>query len=126
MKNARVITLIGSMVLFASGILHWTGYPKVTSALAENPTSPMLASVLKTCWITFSVEMVALALIAFVARSLDRGGSIVLLCAAANAANGFLLFHFLGAFIGVYLVAAITLLFFVGGYLQVKASPRTS
>jgi hypothetical protein len=126
MKTARLITLIGSVVLFASGILHSTGYPKIASALAKNPTSPMLASVLKTCWITFSVEMVVLAVIAFVARSLDRGGSIVLLCAAANAANGFLLFHFLGPFIGVYLVAAVTLLFFVGGYLQIKASPQTS
>ena len=126
MKTARLTTLIGSVILFASGILHSTGYPKVISALAKNPTSPVLASVLKACWITFSVEMVALAVIAFVACSLDHGGSIVLLCAAANAANGFLLFHFLGPFIGVYLVAVVTLLFFVGGYLQVKASPQTS
>ena len=124
MKNARLITLIGSVVLFASGILHGTGYAMITESLAKDPTSAQLASILKACWLAFSIEMVALALIAFVARSLDRGGSIVLLCAAATAANGFLLFHFLGPFIGVYLVAVVAMLFFVGGYLQVKASPR--
>ncbi|HXL20866.1 MAG TPA: hypothetical protein VOA78_00240 [Candidatus Dormibacteraeota bacterium] len=125
MKTARLITLIGSIVLLASGLFHATGYAMITSFLAKDPIRQDLASILKASWLLFSVEMLALAIIAFLARSLDRGGPIVLLCAAANAVNGFLLFHFLGPFIGVYLVAVVTLLFLIGGYLQTNA-PRHS
>lgn len=127
MKTARLLTLLGSLVLFADAIFHGLGYFQVTSALAmETLRRPQLAAIFKACWLAFSILMAALALIALVARSLERGGPIVLLCAAANAINGFLLFHFLGLFIGVYLVSIVTVLFFAGGYLQVRASPPSS
>lgn len=125
MKTARWVTLVGSLVLFASGIFHSTGYPMITNSLAKEPIRPHLASILKACWLAFSVELLALAVIAFVARSLDRGGPIILLCAAANAVNSFLLFHFLGLFIGVYLVSFVTVLFLIGGWLQIKAASRS-
>ena len=127
MKAARLFTLLGSIVLFASAVFHGLGYFQVTSALAmETLRRPQLAGLFKACWLTFSIAMAALALIALVARSIERGGPIVLLCAAANAVNGFLLFHFLGLFIGFYLVTIVTVLFFAGGYLQVRASPPSS
>jgi hypothetical protein len=127
MKTARLLTLLGSLVLLGSAIFHGVGYFQVTGALAmETLRRPQLAGIFKACWLTFSIAMAAFALIALVARSLERGGPIVLLCAAANAVNGFLLFHFLGLFIGVYLVSIVTVLFLVGGYLQVRASPPSS
>jgi hypothetical protein len=124
MKTARLITLIGSLVLFASGIFHSTGYSMITNSLTKEPIRPELANILKACWLAFSVELMGLAVIAFAARSLDRGGPIVLICAAASAANGLLLFHFLALFIGTYLVSIVTVLFFIGGWLQIKAASR--
>jgi hypothetical protein len=121
-KTARLLTLIGSIVLFASGLFHSAGYAMITSSLAKDPIQNELAGILKACWFLFSVEMLALAIIAFLARSVDRGGPIVLLCAAANATNALLLLHFLGFFIGVYLAGVVAVLFFIGGYLQIKAA----
>lgn len=126
MKTARLITLIGSIVLFLTGCLHGVGYIKIARDLPNEHMSAVAASILKTCWLTFSVALIALAIIAFLARTMQGGGSLVLVCALASAANGLLMFHFLGPFIGVYLVVAVTLLLLVGGYLQMKASPGGS
>jgi hypothetical protein len=79
---------------------------------------------MKALWLAFSVEFFILAVIAFLARTMDRGGRIVLLCAASTAASAMLLFHFLGLFPAVYLFTIVTLLFLAGGLLQTK-EPET-
>jgi hypothetical protein len=57
---------------------------------------------------------------AFLARNMERGGRIVLLCGACTGMSAMLLLRFVGAFIGVYLLAAVTLLLVLGGTLQAK------
>jgi hypothetical protein len=64
--------------------------------------------------------MVALAVIAVVASRLERGASIVLICAAAMIANAALLLHFMGPFFGVYVSAVVALFYLAGGGLQSK------
>jgi hypothetical protein len=81
-----------------------------------------LDAILKGCWLVFSGEMVALAVIAVVASRLERGGSIVLICAATMTSNAALLLHFVGLFFGVYVSAVVALFFLVGGGLQMKKS----
>ena len=120
MKAARIVTLIACLISFVTGCLHGRGYFKVVEGLSTEHLAPVTANILKTCWLTFSVEMVVLAMIALLASRHERGASIVLVCAFANATNGFLLFHFLGLFIGVYLVTLVTLLLLAGGLLQLK------
>jgi peptidoglycan/LPS O-acetylase OafA/YrhL len=125
MKTARTVTLIGSIVLLVAGCMHGIGYIKLLEGLKTEQLAPETANILKTCWLSFSVELIALAVIAFIARSLERGGGVVLLCALANAANGWLMLHFLGPFIGVYLVTIVMLLFLAGGLQQVKSTTAT-
>jgi hypothetical protein len=76
--------------------------------------------ILKGCWLAFSGEMVALAVIAMVASGVERGGWIVLLCAATMIFNVGLLLHFVGPFIGVYISAVVGVFFLAGGLLQMK------
>jgi hypothetical protein len=71
--------------------------------------------------VTFSIELLVLALIAFIARSMPRGGAIVLFCGLAVAACGGVMLHFLGPFIGVYLMSVDAVLLLIGGYLQSRA-----
>ena len=122
MKAARIVTLIASVVLFVTGCLHGRGYFKLVEGLSTEHSAPVTANILKTCWLAFSVEMIALAVIALLASRHERGAGIVVVCALANAANGFLLFQFLGLFIGVYLVTLVTVLLLAGGFLQRKAA----
>ena len=79
-----------------------------------------LDAILKGCWLVFSGEMVALAVIAIVASRLERGGSIVLISGATMVANAALLLHFVGLFFGVYVSAVVALFFLAGGGLQIK------
>ena len=87
--------------------------------LSKGLTYP-LDGILKSTWLTFSLQLMVLAVIAFVASRNERGGWIVLLCAASTGLTGLILLRFLGPFIGVYLTVVVVLLFLIGGWLQVK------
>ena len=76
--------------------------------------------ILKASWLTFSVQFLALAVIAFLARDAERGARVVLLCAAFIALDDLICFYFLGPFIGVYLLSTVAVLFLIGGWLQAK------
>jgi hypothetical protein len=120
MKNARWFTALGSFVLFASALLHGSGYiPLVRRIRAATIPAP-LDGILQASWLTFSVQFLALAVIAFLARKMTRGGWIVLLCALFTAIDAVILLYFLGPFVGVYLLTAVTVVFLIGGWLQAK------
>ena len=63
----------------------------------------------------------ALALIAFLASKMERGGRFVLICAATMVADGGLVFHYLGLVLPFYICVVIALMFLIGGSLQVKS-----
>ena len=122
MKTARLIILIGGIIQILTACLHGSGYLFLGKRIAAEHIGAETAAILKTCWLAFSVELIALAIVAIMARSMERGASIVLFCAFAVAVNGGLMLAFLGPFIGFWMVAVDTLLLGLGGYLQLKAS----
>jgi hypothetical protein len=122
MKTGRWLTGIGSVILFLTGIGHGTRIVQLQTMIVESGMKAPLDAILKGCWLVFSGEMVALAVIAVVASRLDRGGSIVMICAATMITNAALLLHFVGPFFGVYVSAVVALFFLAGGWLQIKKS----
>lgn len=123
MKSTRWITPLGSFVVLASAIIHTSGYGRLVHRIdAGAMVPPPLDGMLKAFWLLFSVEMFFLGAIALLARNLDQGGCIVLLCGACTGVSALLMLRFLGAFPGVYLLAAATLLLVLGGTLQAKGS----
>ncbi len=123
MKSARWLTPLGSFALLASSILHASGYSRLAHRIeAGAMLAPPLDGIVKASWLLFSMELFFLAVISFLARNMERGGRIVLLCGACTGVSALLMLRFLGAFIGVYLLAAVTLLLVLGGTLQAKDS----
>ena len=122
MKTARWITGVGSFVLVVSGVLHGTQFMRLSQRITEGGIKPPLDGILKASWLIFSVEMVALGVIAFLASKKERGGGTVLLCAATSLVNGLLLWLFVGLFVGVYLTGAVALLLLIGGLTQAEQS----
>jgi len=120
MKNARLFTTLGSIVLFGSALFHASGYIRILQGIQSAGIRPPMDAILKACWLTFSVQFLALAVIAFLARDFARGGRIILLCAAFIALDDIICLYFLGPFIGVYLLSIVTVLFLIGGWLQSK------
>jgi len=120
MKNARLLTSLGSFVLFGSAIFHASGYIPLLRRMQSAPMQPPMDGILKASWLTFSVQFFALAVIAFLARDAERGGRTILLCAAFLVLDIIIMLYFLGPFIGVYLLSIVTVLFLIGGWLQAK------
>jgi hypothetical protein len=123
MKNARWITLAGCVVLFASAIFHSSGYFPLLRRMHTVEMVPPFDALLKACWWILSLEFVALGIIALLAHRMEhggrkQGGRIVLLCAATSAVTAGILWFFLGLFPGVYLLAIVTVLLGLGGWLQ--------
>ena len=118
MAAARWCTGIGSLILGVFGIGHGTRLVQVEEMMAASGVKAPLDGLVKASWLIFSVEMIVVAIIAVVASRWPQGRAIVLLCAVMNAANGLLVWHFFGLFIGVYAVAVVAVLYLVGGLLQ--------
>lgn len=120
MKAARWITGAGSFILLATAIFHATGFVRLVKRIEASGVAYPLDGILKATWLTFSLQILILAVIAFLASRSARGGWIVLLCAVSTGLTGLILFRFLGLFVGVYLTAAVSLLFLLGGLMQAK------
>lgn len=121
MKTARLISLLGSILLAGSAAFHASGYPRfVVPLIQKEGISWPISGVLKALWLTFSILLFGLAVVVVLARNMERGGGIVLVIAAANAVCAVVMWHFLGLFPGVYLIAGVTILLAIGGALQVR------
>ncbi len=122
MKSARLLTGIGSVLLLLTGIGHGYRIADVQKLILASVMKPPLDAILKGCWLAFSGEMVALALIAAIASRLPKGAVIVLVCAITMMGNAGLLLYFMGPFFGVYVSVVVGLFFLAGGLLQSKQS----
>jgi hypothetical protein len=120
MKTGRWLTGIASLILFLTAIGHGTRIVQVQKMIVDSGMKAPLDVILKGCWLAFSGEMVALAVIAMVTSAMDGGGRIVLICAATMIFNAGLLFHFLGLSFPVYVSSVVGLLFLAGGLMQGK------
>ncbi|MGC1483523.1 MAG: hypothetical protein WA789_07015 [Candidatus Acidiferrum sp.] len=120
MKTGSWLTWSGSVVLFLTGLGHGAKFGQVQGMIRASGVTAPLDGIIRGCWLAFSGEMVAIAVMAAVASRIERGGRIVLICAATMALNGALLLRFLGIFVGVYISLAVALLFLAGGWMQAK------
>src|SRR5579859_4987310 len=119
MRTGRWLTWMGSVILFLTGIGHGTKFAQLQGMIQASSFKAPLDGIVRACWLVFSGEMVAIAV---VASGMERGGRIVLICAATMILDGVLLFRFLGPFIGVYVTVAVAILFLAGGWMQTKAA----
>jgi hypothetical protein len=117
MKSARWFTGAGSVLLFAAAIFHSTGYFPLVKRIEAKAVPYPLDGILKSTWVTFSVQLMVLTVIAFVASRSERGGWM---CAASTGLACLILLRFLGPFIGVYLTLVVVLLLVIGGWMQLK------
>ncbi len=120
MKTGRWLTGIGSIVLLLTGIGHGIRIVDVQKMIVDGGMKAPLDVILKGCWLAFSGEMVALAVIAMVASGMAGGGRIVLICAATMIVNAALLFHFLGPSFPFFVSLTVAVFLLAGGWMQNK------
>lgn len=119
MKLARLLILLGSIVMFVGALLHIVGGSLgVFPVLAKAGVDPRVAGAIKCVWLVVSAHGVLLApALVWISR---RPGTRSLLCylALIPAVDAALMFYFVGFFMGLYLVATSALLLLAGAWLM--------
>ena len=116
MKLARLLVLLSAIALFLGGIAHTFGYTRISTILAGSTLSPKIADALRCVWLVFTAEAVLLApALVWISR---RPGtrSLLLYLALIPVVDAVLMYHFVGFFIGFYIVSASALLLLAGAW----------
>jgi len=126
MKTARWLILVASTILFCGGLLHLIGYKFVISVLVKAGIDATILGAVKAVWLVFSVELVILspALVWISRRAGPR--ALLLFLSLIPVLDGILMYHFVGLFIGTYMVAAGSLLLVIGAWLLPRGDNPTA
>ena len=118
MKLARVLILLGSIVMFVGALLHILGGLRgVFPVLVRAGLDPLVAGAVKCVWLVVSSHGILLAP-AYVWISRRTGlRSLLLYLSLIPVIDCILMYHFVGLFIGTYMVAAGSLLLVIGAWL---------
>ncbi len=119
MKLARLLILLGSIVMFVGALLHIVGgMLGVFPVLAKAGVAPLVAGAIKCVWLVVSAHGVLLAP-AFVWISRRQGTrSLLRYLSLIPLVDAVLMFHFVGLFMGLYLVSTSALLLLAGAWLM--------
>lgn len=120
MKPGRAFTGVGSLGLFIVGILHARKLSMLQEMIRANAVKAPLDGIASGSFLIFSGEMMAIAVIAFLASRIQNGARIVLICGLLMAVDAALLLKFVGVFSGVYICAVVMAMFLAGAFFQGK------
>jgi len=119
MKLARLLVLLGSIVMFVGALLHILGGSLgVFPVLAKAGIDPLVAGAIKCVWLIVSAHGVLLApALVWISR---RPGTRSLLryLALIPFVDAVLMLRFVGFFTGFYIVSASALLLLAGAWLM--------
>jgi hypothetical protein len=114
MKASRWFIVLGAIVLFCGGLAHMIGFTIIIPALAKSGVSVDLLGAVRAVWISFSVQfwVVSMAMV-WLERIRGTRGVLFLLW-LIPAINAVLMYHYVGLFLGTYMVGAGGLLVLIG------------
>jgi len=117
-KSARLLILLGSIVLFLGGLAHALGYVKLFPMIAASNLRPDLVSALRCVWLVFSAHALLLspALVWISRRPGTR--SLLRYLMLIPLVDALLMYHFVGFFLGFYMLATATVLLTAGAWLM--------
>lgn len=119
-KAARVLVILGCLVLLASTTLHWiAGHLTLPSALAASNLAPPVSSGLHAVFILVGWDWIAIAIIVLIAAFSGARArkAILIFCAVALLVSAGIVFHFVGWFIADEMLGAAGLLILLGALL---------
>jgi hypothetical protein len=117
MTLPRWLILLACITLFCGGLLHLIGYKFLIPVLMNAGIGGPILGAVKAVWFAFSVQFVILspALVWISRRPAAR--PLLLFLSLIPVIDGILMHHFVGLFIGTYIVAAGSLLLVIGAWL---------
>ncbi len=126
-RAAKILCIIGCVLLFVTAIFHATGYYGVDDAIVESNAPAFLKRAVPGLWAHFSVHLAVLAAFGILAALFEHSTrSLAALLALAVAADAALVFSLAGFFAGVALLIATALCFALAAALRLPKPPRGS
>jgi hypothetical protein len=119
-KAARVLIVLGCIVLFANAALHCiAGYLHLSQALGPSNLPASLKPGLESVFFLAGWDWIAIAIIVLIAAfsGAQARKAILIFCAVALFVSAGIVFHFLGWFIADETLAAAALLILFGALL---------
>ncbi len=119
-RAARILVVLGSIVLFASAALHsLAAYPNVSSALGGSNLSAPLQAALRAVFLLVGWDWIVIAVVALLAAFTEAKWRkmLVLFCALALLVETGLTLAFIGVFLGNELIGSAALLILSGALL---------
>lgn len=125
MKVARLLILLGSIVMFAGALLHILGGLKgVFPVLLQAGVDPRIAGAIKCVWLVVSAHGLLLApALVWISRRPDSR-SLLRYLVLIPLVDAVLMYVFVGFFAGLYLVATSALLLLAGAWLMPRDYSR--
>jgi hypothetical protein len=117
MKLARLLILLGSVVMFLGALLHILGGSRGVFPMLVRPgVDPRVAGAVKCVWLVVSAHGVLLApALVWISRQGTR--SLLRYLALIPAVDAVLMYCFVGFFAGFYIVLASAILLLAGAWL---------
>lgn len=123
---AILLSVIGSILLLVTAVLHGSGYTQVSAAISQSNTSAFLKHVVPSLWAHFSIHLTILAVFGLVlASSRHRSRTLTALLALAAAVDAAWAFSLAGFFVGFALPAASALCFAIAALAPYNSTQRT-
>ena len=105
-RSARILGVLGSVLLLVTAIFHGTGYAGVSEAIATSDASVFLKRAVPGLWAHFSLHLVVLAAFGVLASFAPGMRTLNVVLAVAVAADAAVVFALAGFFAGVALLTA--------------------
>lgn len=123
-KTAQILVALGSLVLFASTVVHCAGaYPRLSHLLGASNLGVPLQQALRAVFLLAGVDWVAIAVVAllaaFTATRLRK--VLVLVCGVTVLVETGLTLAYIGVFVGNEMIGSAAVLLLGGGLLFGKS-----
>jgi hypothetical protein len=119
-KTARILVVVGALVLFASAALHTVAaYPRLSAALAASNLNSSLQSALRAVFLLVGWEWIVIAAVALLAAFNESKlrKILVLLCGVAVLIETAITLRFIGVFVGNEMIGSAAVLLIIAGLL---------
>ena len=117
MRTARWLILLAGIVMFLAGLAHTIGYGFVMPVLVKSNLPAQIVDAIRCVWLVYSVHLILLSVAIVWISRLPGTRSLLLFLALVPIFDAFFMFHFVGPFLGLYMVATSAVLLLIGAWL---------
>ena len=117
MKLARWLVLLAGIVTLLAGLAHTLGYKFVAPLLTNSNLPANIVDAIKGVWLIYSAHLILLSVVIAWINRLPGTRLLLLFLAMFPISDAMFMYHFVGPFIGLYMISTAAALLLIGAWL---------